>query len=237
MAQYHLPGEPPVPLILRRSGRARRISLRISSLDGRVTLTLPAGLPERAALDFAAEKADWIRSHLEQHPQQVQVGFGTVLPVDGQDRVVEPATGRRILLDAGRVTVPGANPAPPLQRYLKELARNRLAEASDFYANRLGRGYSRLTLRDTRSRWGSCTADGALMYSWRLILAPPAVLRYVAAHEVAHLQEMNHSTAFWNVVEQLYGRYQEPRGWLREHGASLHRYRFDPPADNSTNPP
>lgn len=237
MAQYHLPGEPPVPLILRRSGRARRISLRISSLDGRVTLTLPVGLPERAALEFAAEKADWIRSHLEKHPQQVHAGFGMVLPVDGQDRLVEPATGRRILLDAGRIAVPGTNPARPLQRYLKELARNRLAEASDFYAQRLGRSYARLTLRDTRSRWGSCTADGALMYSWRLILAPPAVLRYVAAHEVAHLQEMNHSAAFWNVVEQIHGHYQTPRSWLREHGASLHRFRFDPPENDPADAP
>ncbi|MEY8802586.1 M48 family metallopeptidase [Leisingera sp. XS_AS12] len=231
MAEYHLSGTPPVPLTLRRSGRARRISLRISSLDGRVTLTLPAHLPDHAGLAFAEEKADWIRSHLARHPAAVLVGLGAVLPIDGQDRVVERAEGRRIVLDAGRVAVPGTNPGPPLQRYLKELARNRLAEASDFYAARLGRGYSRLTLRDTRSRWGSCTADGALMYSWRLILAPPAVLRYVAAHEVAHLQEMNHSQDFWAVVERLYGRYHEPRAWLRENGASLHRYRFDATAE------
>ncbi|MEX0304786.1 MAG: M48 family metallopeptidase [Leisingera sp.] len=226
MAEHHLPGDPPVPLTLRRSARARRISLRISSLDGRVTLTLPKSLPEHAALAFAEEKADWIRSHLKKHPEAVEAGFGAVLPVDGQDRVIERAEGRRIQLDAGRIAVPGNNPGRPLQRYLKELARNRLAEASDFYAARLGKGYNRLTLRDTRSRWGSCTADGALMYSWRLILAPPAVLRYVAAHEVAHLQEMNHSSDFWAVVERLYGRYQEPRAWLRENGASLHRYRF-----------
>ncbi|QAX28425.1 M48 family metallopeptidase [Leisingera sp. M527] len=226
MAEHHLPGNPPVPLTLRRSARARRISLRISSLDGRVTLTLPKSLPERAALAFAEEKADWIRSHLEKHPEAVEAGFGTVLPVDGQNRVVERAPGRRIQLDAGRIAVPGDSPGRVLQRYLKELARNRLAEASDFYAARLGKGYSRLTLRDTRSRWGSCTADGGLMYSWRLILAPPAVLRYVAAHEVAHLQEMNHSSAFWAVVERLYGQYEPPRGWLRENGAGLHRYRF-----------
>lgn len=226
MADYHLPGDPPVPLTLRRSARARRISLRISSLDGRVTLTLPKSLPEDTALAFAEEKADWIRGHLQKHPEAVQAGFGTVLPIDGQNRMVERAQGRRIQLEAGRIAVPGNNPARPLQRYLKELARDRLAEASDYYADRLGKGYSRLTLRDTRSRWGSCTADGGLMYSWRLILAPPAVLRYVAAHEVAHLQEMNHSQAFWDTVERIHGRWQAPRAWLRENGASLHRYRF-----------
>ncbi|OED50338.1 M48 family metallopeptidase [Leisingera sp. S232] len=226
MAEYHLSGTPPVLLTLRRSARARRISLRISSLDGRVTLTLPATLPEKTALAFAEEKADWIRANLAKQPEAVDADFGAVLPIDGQDRVIEQAEGRRILLDAGRVAVPGANPGRPLQRYLKELARNRLAEASDFYAARLGRGYSRLSLRDTRSRWGSCTADGGLMYSWRLILAPPSVLRYVAAHEVAHLAEMNHSQAFWDTVERIHGRWQEPRAWLRENGAALHRYRF-----------
>ncbi|NSY37779.1 M48 family metallopeptidase [Leisingera sp. ANG59] len=226
MAEHLLPGNPPVPLTLRRSGRARRISLRISSLDGRVTLTLPKGLPERTALAFAEEKADWIRANLEKHPDAVEAVFGAVLPIDGQDRVIAPAPGRRIQLEAGRVAVPGPAPGRPLQRYLRELARNRLAEASDFYAARLGKGYSRLTLRDTRSRWGSCTADGGLMYSWRLILAPPAVLRYVAAHEVAHLQEMNHSQAFWDTVEHIHGRWQDQRAWLRENGASLHRYRF-----------
>ena len=191
-----------------------------------MTLTLPKSLPDQAALAFAQEKEDWIRAHLSKHPDAVEAGFGALLPIEGQNRVIEPAVGRRIQLEAGRVAVPGEKPGRPLQRYLKELARNRLAEASDFYAARLGKEYSRLTIRDTRSRWGSCTADGGLMYSWRLILAPPSVLRYVAAHEVAHLQEMNHSQAFWNVVEHIYGRYQEPRAWLRDNGSSLHRYRF-----------
>jgi predicted metal-dependent hydrolase len=81
-------------------------------------------------------------------------------------------------------------------------------------------------MRDTRSRWGSCSSQGTLMYSWRLIMAPPEVLRYVAAHEVAHLAEMNHSPAFWQVVQTLYGAHHRERGWLREHGASLHKYRF-----------
>ncbi|MGR3469034.1 MAG: M48 family metallopeptidase, partial [Shimia sp.] len=114
-----------------------------------------------------------------------------------------------------------------LQAWLKVQARDRLAAASDHYAGLLGRPYTRLTLRDTRSRWGSCTADAGLMYSWRLILAPSEVLRYVAAHEVANLKEMNHSPAFWAIVAQLYPGHESPRRWLREHGAELHRYRFD----------
>ncbi|MGR3434759.1 MAG: M48 family metallopeptidase, partial [Shimia sp.] len=81
-------------------------------------------------------------------------------------------------------------------------------------------------LRDTRSRWGSCSAAGGLNYSWRLVMAPPEVLDYVAAHEVAHLAQMNHSPRFWAEVAGLMPGYEAPRGWLRRHGADLHRYRF-----------
>ena len=103
----------------------------------------------------------------------------------------------------------------------------RAHERSDRYSAALGIPYARLTLRDTRSRWGSCTADGGLMYSWRLILTPPEVLDYVAAHEVAHLRHMDHSRAFWDTVEQLYGPWKAQRRWLRDHGSGLHRYRFE----------
>ncbi|MDE4132633.1 SprT family zinc-dependent metalloprotease [Phaeobacter sp. QD34_3] len=226
MSAHHLPGDPPVPLILRRSARARRISLRVSSLDGRVTITLPRTLPEREALEFAVEKEGWIRGHLARRPDNVDVTFGTLLPVAGQELQVVPGQGRGVRITGGEIAVPGARPAKPLERYLRELARDRLAGASDEYAARLGRGFSRIVLRDTRSRWGSCSSAGALMYSWRLILAPAEVLRYVAAHEVAHLQEMNHSAAFWSLVEDLYGDYAAPRAWLRENGSALHRYRF-----------
>jgi len=227
MADHHLPGHPPVPLTLRRSARARRISLRISQLDGRVTLTLPKGVPERQALEFAAEKEEWIRSHLDARQANECVGIGSVLPIEGRARRIAEGSGRSVVLTDDELTVPAASASRRVERFLKELARDRLAAASDHYSNSLGKSYSRLSIRDTRSRWGSCTAQGGLMYSWRLILAPPPVLQYVAAHEVAHLVEMNHSQAFWDVVRQLYGAYDEPRLWLRDQGASLHRYRFD----------
>ena len=229
MGQHVLPGNPPVPLILRRSARARRISLRVSSLDGRVTLTLPSHLPDRAALDFAAEKEDWLRGHLSARSDDIVPLPGNTLPVEGVQRVITSATGRSVRLIEDRIEVPGAPDRVParLAGYLRALARDQLAAASDHYAAQLGLPYSRLTLRDTRSRWGSCTQDGGLMYSWRLILAAPEILQYVAAHEVAHLAEMNHSQAFWDVVQRLYGDYRAPRAWLRRNGGDLHRYRFD----------
>lgn len=228
MTDTYLPGDPPIPLILRRSARAKRISLRISQLDGRVTLTMPKRLAQREALDFARTKETWIRKHLSERQEDVSVGLGTELPLGGRVLQVVPGQGRKVQLGENEIAVPGPSErvGKRLGAYLKEVARDRLAGACDDYAARLGQSYSRITMRDTRSRWGSCTSDGALMFSWRLIMTPPEVLDYVAAHEVAHLAEMNHSSAFWAGVERIYGPYKEPRKWLRTHGNALHRYRF-----------
>ncbi|MBN9888851.1 M48 family metallopeptidase [Salipiger abyssi] len=228
MGQITLPGNPPIAVTLRRSAQARRLSLRLSQIDGRVTLTLPRRVPEREALGFLRDKEAWLRGHMEARGEDVRIAVGAVLPVEGVPRVLRAGTGRSVALSPDAVAVPGPEErmAARLQGWLRTLARERLAEASDRHAAALGRPYTRLTLRDTRSRWGSCTADGALMYSWRLILAPPEVLDYVAAHEVAHLAEMNHSRAFWDTVERLYGDWRGARRWLRDEGGGLHRYRF-----------
>lgn len=228
MKHHVLPGNPPLRVILRKSRQARRLSLRVSRLDGRVTLTLPYSVAESEAVAFLEEKEDWLRHHTADQPEQIAVGIGSELPLRGKPLSVQAGQGRRIVLHESTVSVPGTpeTVAPRLKSYLRELARAELATASDYYASKLGRSYTRLTLRDTRSRWGSCTADGGLMYSWRLILAPPDVLNYVAAHEVAHLEEMNHSPAFWSTVKELYGDTQSPRLWLKTEGHQLHRYRF-----------
>lgn len=228
MGHHVLPGNPPVELSLRRSPRARRISLRVSGLDGRVTLTLPRGVPEAEALDFARTKADWLRAQLAQRPVTVTVAHGLGIPVEGAEMRIAQGSGRRVVQDGTTLQVPGApeTAAARLEGWLKARARDRLAAASDHYAGLLGHGYTRITLRDTRSRWGSCSSSGALSYSWRLIMAPPEVLDYVAAHEVAHLAEMNHSPAFWAVVARLMPGYGAHRAWLRREGGALHRYRF-----------
>ena len=172
-----------------------------------------------------ASRMDLIAGRVQGHRD----GFGFLIADEPgrKDLFLAPRQMEKVM-DGDRVLVPGPEErvAARLLGFLKTHARSRLAEASDRYSARLGRGYARLTLRDTRSRWGSCTADGGLMYSWRLILAPPEVLEYVAAHEVAHLQEMNHSADFWALVTQLYGPYQAQRRWLHREGAALHRIRF-----------
>ena len=228
MGQHILDGNPPVPIILRKSARARRISLRISQLDGRVTLTLPRGISDAEGIAFAREKEVWLRGHLDKRGVDQAIALGAVLPIEGVEREVCAGEGRRVVLDEDAIYVPGKpeQVGTRVQAFLKQMARDKLAGASDHYADVLGLPYTRITLRDTRSRWGSCTSEGALMYSWRLILCPPNVLRYVAAHEVAHLAEMNHSSAFWNTVTRIHGPYAEPRAWLRKNGSGLHSFKF-----------
>lgn len=228
MGERVLQGDPDITVILRKSARARRLTLRISQFDGRVTLTLPTRVSEREALAFAQEKHGWICKHLEAWEGTVPVGLGVALPIEGALRDVMAGQGRSVRLEEGTLAVPGVEARVPARAlgFLKARARDRLAAASDHYAARLGRSYSGITIRDTRSRWGSCSSAGKLMYSWRLIMAPPAVLDYVAAHEVAHLAQMNHSPAFWAEVTRIYGPYEGPRKWLRSHGNALHRYRF-----------
>ncbi len=225
-----LPGPPPVEITLRRSARARRFSLRVSTHDGRVTLSLPLRARETEAMAFARAQEGWIRQALDRMPPHQGVQTGALIPIEGALWRLEPTPGRRVLLDAGRVLVPGdaAQLGTRLAAFLKVMARERLLAASDHYAALIGRKVNRVTLRDTRSRWGSCTADGALMYSWRLIMAPPSVLNYVAAHEVAHMVEMNHAPAFWAVVERLFPDWQSERAWLRTQGRALQTIRFTP---------
>ena len=225
-----LPGSPPVEVHLKRSSRARRFSLRVSRLDGKVTLSMPLRAREGEALAFLKGHEGWLRQTLSAMPASSlqTVGHGAVIPVEGQGLTITPATGRGVRVDGDRLLVPGdpATVGPRVAAWLKVLARDRLATASTRYAGLVGRQYSSLAIRDTRSRWGSCSPDGRLMYSWRLILAPAPVLDYVAAHEVAHLVELNHSPAYWRVVTGICPDWKRHRDWLKANGSTLHGFRF-----------
>ncbi|MBL9050205.1 MAG: M48 family metallopeptidase [Tabrizicola sp.] len=225
-----LPGSPPVEVHLKRSARARRFSLRVSRLDGKVTLSMPLRAREGEALAFLRGHEGWLRETLQAMPESAlrPVGLGMVIPVEGRELRVAPGAGRGVRVEGDDLLVPGdpATAGARVSAWLKTLARDRLARASTHYAGLVGRSYATLALRDTRSRWGSCSPDGRLMYSWRLIMAPPQVLGYVAAHEVAHLVELNHSPAYWEVVSRICPDWQEHRAWLRANGQVLHRLRF-----------
>ena len=227
--QVGLDAAPDISVQLRPSSRARRLSLRVSKLDGRVTLTVPQGASRREALQFAETRADWIRQHLADTAPEQRPDIGATVPFLGRPHQIVAAPQRSVRLDGDQIIVPSGDTRQTgirLEAFMKREARDRLARASDRYAEHVERSFGRLTLRDTRSRWGSCSSEGNLMYSWRLVMAPEEVLEYVAAHEVAHLVHMDHSPAFWAQVEAIFPNYSTPRNWLRDQGTHLHRIRF-----------
>lgn len=220
----------PEDVTLRRSSRARRLSLRVSSLDGRATLTVPAHVTDREAARFVEDKRHWLDAQRATFTPPICIGTADSIPFEGQMLRVSPEriTGTK-LCNTENVLAAPLDPmkrSRAIQAFYKVAARDRLAEACDRHSVTLGQSFNRITLRDTRSRWGSCTSQGGLMFSWRLIMAPPDVLNYVAAHEVAHLVEMNHSPAFWKVVEDICPEFDRHRSWLRKEGAALHLWQF-----------
>lgn len=222
--------DPPVRVRIIKNARARRFTLRLDSRGDGAVLTVPPGVPHRDSQAFVSRNADWLRRALSKQPDLVFVSDGSVVPVDGMPVRVEVFPGRRRppVLDGERLILQGAGAeGPRIAAWLKLRARDALQPAAHAYARQLGRHVDRVALRDTRSRWGSCSTRGTLSFSWRLAMAPPAVQNYVAAHEAAHLVEMNHSAAYWAVVERIYPGWQVQRHWLHRHGRDLHRYRFE----------
>ena len=219
---------PDIDVHLCKSARACRFTLRVSSLDGKVRLTTPRFVKNYQIIAFLKEKETWLRQKLSEVQSSVKVKVGTVLPIMGRDVLVEQHLGRSVMLSEHKILVPekGRTPAVQVGNFLKQYARELLRKRTTHFGGKLNVSYSKLSLRDTRSRWGSCSDRGALMFSWRLIMAPSEVLDYVAAHEVAHLRHMDHSDCFWSEVENLFGDYKQQQRWLRENGPKLHRYQF-----------
>lgn len=216
-----------IAVSVRRNARARRMTLRVPRSGGGVVLTLPMRASLSAGRDFVISKADWLQKTVAAMPGPQVVSDGVTLPVAGQGVLLRALPLRQMQLDGGVLGVPQGKPfGPTVQAWLKHRAHVALREAVDRHAANLGRKPRALSLRDTRSRWGSCTSDGRLMFSWRLAMAPPLVLDYVAAHEVAHLLHMDHSARFWAAVEALMPGHAPYRDWLRAHGAELQAWRF-----------
>lgn len=222
--------DPPCRVRLVRHARARRFTLRLAAPGEGAVLTVPPGVPEAESRRFLARHAGWLRNALARQPRLVTVGPGAVLPVAGRPVRVDlcPGPRRAPVLEGDTLILAGAGgEGARIAAWLKLRARDALVPAVRGYAARLGRPVGRIALRDTRSRWGSCSSSGALSFSWRLAMAPSDVLDYVAAHEVAHLAEMNHSDRYWAVLEGLMPDYARHRAWLKNEGRGLHAYRFD----------
>lgn len=224
-----------VPVELRRRAGARRLTLRVSKTRRAVVVTVPAECRMDEAGRFLRSHIDWVRDRLGRVPEPVPFADGAKVPVRGRMHRIrfagavpgmavvsteEYVGGMPRLAIAGRVE----HAARRLKDWLADEARTDLDARVTWHARRLGVRVRRIGLRDQTTRWGSCSASGLLSFSWRLVLAPPFVLDYVAAHEVAHLLEMNHGPRFWKLVAKAVPRLEEAKEWLRNEGSELHRY-------------
>jgi predicted metal-dependent hydrolase len=214
---------------VRLNPRTRRMIVKVNPATGEVSVTAPTRRGLAHALDFARGEKDWIARQLARAPGPVPLQPGVTLPFRGQDheiRAAGKAGAAPVWRDAGVIWVRGAAAHAPrrILDFLKREARARFEERALHHAARLGAKPSRITVRDTASRWGSCSSGRALSFSWRLILAPDFVLDYVVAHEVAHLREMNHSPRFWAHVRSLAPDIDTAQDWLKKNGCELQRY-------------
>jgi predicted metal-dependent hydrolase len=221
------------PVRLRRHRQARRYTLRIQSATSEVVLTMPLRGSVRQASVFAQKHGAWIAARLERLPDAAPFAHGATVPLRGVEHRIVHRPGLRgtVWIEARDDSAPvlcvaGAEPHIPrrVRDFLKREAKADLEKASRLAAAALGVTVKRVSIRDQSSRWGSCSTTGMLSYSWRLILAPPFVLDYLAAHEVAHLVEMNHSRAFWRLVERICSHTSRAKAWLDANGTALHRY-------------
>lgn len=216
-----------VDLILRHHPTARRIKLSLDPAMGQPVLTLPLGVSDRDGLKFLSHHEDWLLERLAELPQNVRFEDQATFTLEGKSVTIlhRPDARNGVQLDASTLWVSGDASHLPrrVSDFLRERARQRIKPLAHEKAKALNRIPGKITLRDQRTRWGSCAASGNLSFSWRLILAPPEILDYVVAHEVAHLVHMNHAPAFWETVARIHDSVDQSRAWLVEHGAALHR--------------
>lgn len=221
-------GDCSVPLVVRHNRQAKRITLRLQPATGEVILSIPKRASLKSGMAFLQQKSDWLSQQLSALPKRVVFEPGAVIPLLGVPHCIYHlcSPGTPVMQEEGRLLVSG-DPSflsRRLQDWLRHRAREECGKRARSKALQLGRNVQAVSIRNMRSRWGSCTEAGRLTFNWRLIFAPEAVLDYVVAHEVAHLEEMHHGAAFWELAASLCDELENSRQWLKEHGHTLHCY-------------
>lgn len=225
-------------VLFRRHQQATRFTLRVRAACREVVLTAPLRSRRSEATKFAVEHAEWIHTKLSQIAGSIPFQHGSLIPIRGVEYQIVHLRNERGVVTMERSSVELSIPRPLFfyvygreehverrtRDFLKALAMREIGTAVSSHCKTLNIKCPPITVRDTISRWGSCSSSGTLNFSWRLIFAPPFILDYLAAHEVAHLREMNHSARFWTIVERLAPQTQLAEKWLDQHGANLHRY-------------
>lgn len=221
---------------LKVNRRARRVSLRLDRTRREIVATAPSPRRLGEAAAFAQERAGWIAERLAELPQTTALSPGMLIEVFGRPVRLEAGNGRARWIEpidgsTPRITAMGEGEgyARAVILVIRRKALEWLTERTAHYAARLAAPMPRVSVADAKSRWGSCKPGprgtaGVIRYSWRLALAPYEVADYVAAHECAHLRELNHGPKFWAHVRDLVGDERGHRAWLRAEGARLHAF-------------
>lgn len=215
------------PIRVRRSTKARSISLSADPVKGEVRISLPRHASIREALHFTQSKSDWLADCFDQMPAPVPIDHGTVVPFLGEDHQIAWSTdyARKPLIHGDEIRVGGPKDrvSDRLVNWMKAEAREKYAADLSDYCLAAQSEIPKLSIGDARRRWGSCSAHNAIRLNWRLIMAPPMVRRSVVAHEVAHLRHMNHSKAFYDHLDAIFeGDRKEADRWLKSYGNGLH---------------
>ena len=220
-----------VPLVARVNRRAKRLILKVDPVAGEILVTAPSKRAVPEAIAFAHERAQWIASQLDEKLRARPFAEGMRFPYRGSPHTLIREGGPRapVRIDAEYLpAVRIGGDAEHLNRrvvdWMKKEARQALTKRVDRYCAQLEKKRGSLRIRDTRTRWASCSSDGTLSFSWRLIMAPDHILDYVAAHECVHLIHMNHSPAFWRRVASLGIDAREAENWFNANGAALFSY-------------
>jgi len=210
-----------------RSAKARRLKLKIRS-SGVVEVILPPRVKEQAGLQFLNAELDWLEQVFKKVEAPVLFQAGEVIPLLGVDHAIchRPDAKRGVWAEDGQINISGSEAHLPrrLRDWLKRQARVKLLDEAAYFADEAGLSFARLSVRDQKSRWGSCSSEGNLNFSWRLYLMPEPILRYVVAHEIAHLQHMNHGPDFWALVERIYPDVKSARVWMKKNAGTYHKY-------------
>ncbi len=216
---------------LKKSPRARRLALRLDSKERVFHLVVPRGMSMKKAQLFAEEHDRWMRQQLKELPEPIYLDDGASIPVFGQFRKINifygpelKRTHINLMHRELEVITNLQDPGPRIVRFLKAQAREQFEALAHEKAEMIGKRIKSVTVRDTKSRWGSCSSDKSLSFCWRLIFAPYEALDYVVAHEVAHLRYMDHSPKFWALCRDLSDDFVEGQYWMRNYGAELMRY-------------
>lgn len=215
-------------VLLRPQRGVKRLTLRWSVKKNAFTLTTPLRASRKSAEAFLYEHVAWMRTQKPAVSAQKDWQDGDLLPLEGITRVIRHADGAgvhvSVLPDMLLVTCRAARLHRAIERFVKQHAEQVITKLVHEKAAQIGKRVSKIVFRDTTSRWGSCSSSGQLSFSWRLVFAPIAVIDYVVAHEVAHLQHFDHSEKFWGLCRQLSAQYTVGKHWLQLNGQQLHHY-------------